>query len=234
MVAAAAVSATLLPRLAAPPAVPATAASVRHDLLGFVAVVAAVIAGYAFTDQAVAPLVRQAMAPLWQGSTLAPALQGRWADLVSLLLGIGITLPLAAWAARRARFETLLAGLHSYFSQPGVAFPVFIAYKLGDAFAADVGLPAQEHGLQPRRGRPGQQGHRPVADDRRRPARRRADAEARPVALPAAVRCAADGQQPGVLVAGGERQGPDAGPGDSGIRLGSSRWLRRRRWTAGC
>jgi MFS transporter, PAT family, beta-lactamase induction signal transducer AmpG len=143
MVAAAAVSATLLPKLAPPPAAPTTGHSVRNDLLGFVAVVAAVIAGYVFTDQAVAPAVRTLMAPLWQGSSLGTSLQGRWADLVSLLVGIGITLPLAAWAARRAKFETLLSGLSNYFSQPGAAaFLLFIVlYKLGDAFAGSLMTP---------------------------------------------------------------------------------------------
>ena len=143
MVAAAAVSATMLPKLVPPPAAPTTGHSVRNDLLGFVAVVAAVIAGYIFTDQVVAPAVRTLMAPLWQGSSLSASLQGRWADLVSLLLGIGITLPLAAWAARRAKFETLLSGLSNYFSQPGAAaFLLFIVlYKLGDAFAGSLMTP---------------------------------------------------------------------------------------------
>ena len=143
MVAAAAVSATMLPKLVAPPVAPATGASIRHDLFGFVAVVLAVIVGYAVTDQAVAPAVRTLMAPLWQGSALSANLQGRWADLVSLLVGIGITLPLAAWAARRAKFETLLSGLSNYFSQPGAAaFLLFIVlYKLGDAFAGSLMTP---------------------------------------------------------------------------------------------
>jgi PAT family beta-lactamase induction signal transducer AmpG len=143
MVAAALVSATLLPRLIAPPAAPITHQSIRHDLLGFLAVVVAVVVGYAVTDQAVAPGVRALMAPLWQGSTLGTALQGRWADLVSLLIGIGITLPLAAWAARRAKFETLLSGLSNYFSLPGAAaFLLFIVlYKLGDAFAGSLMTP---------------------------------------------------------------------------------------------
>ena len=143
MVVAAAVSATMLPKLAPPPGAPTTGHSIRNDLLGFVAVVAAVIVGYAFTDQAVAPSVRTLMAPLWQGSALSANLQGRWADLVSLLVGIGITLPLAAWAARRAQFETLLSGLSNYFSQPGAAaFLLFIVlYKLGDAFAGSLMTP---------------------------------------------------------------------------------------------
>jgi PAT family beta-lactamase induction signal transducer AmpG len=83
------------------------------------------------------------MAPLWQGSTMSASLQGRWADLVSLLAGIVITLPLAAFAARRAKFETLLSGLSSYFSTNGAAaFLVLIVfYKLGDAFAGSLLTP---------------------------------------------------------------------------------------------
>ena len=62
---------------------------------------------------------------------------------MALLLGIAFTLPLAVWAARRARFETLLSGLASYFSQPGAAaFLLFIVlYKLGDAFAGSLMTP---------------------------------------------------------------------------------------------
>jgi MFS transporter, PAT family, beta-lactamase induction signal transducer AmpG len=145
MVATAVASATLLPRLAAPAPLPPSqpAASVRNDLLGFLAVVAAVVFGYAVTDRLVAPAVRALMAPLWHGSALAPALQGRWADLASLLVGIAITLPLAAWAARRARFETLLSGLANYFSQPGAAafLLLIVLYKLGDAFAGSLMTP---------------------------------------------------------------------------------------------
>ena len=143
MVAAALVSATLLPRLAVPAIAAPSGVSMRHDLLGFVAVVAAVSVGYALTDYFVAPAMHRLMAPLWQGSALGAPLQGRWADLAALLVGILITLPLAAWAARRARFETLLSGLDNYFSQPGaVAFLLFIVlYKLGDAFAGSLMTP---------------------------------------------------------------------------------------------
>jgi len=140
MIAAAALSATLLPRLkgaAAPQSVP------RNDLVGFAAVIAAVAVGYLVTDRVIAPAVRAAMAPLWQGSSLPASLQGRWADLVSLLAGIGLTLPLAAFAARRARFETLLSGLSNYFSHSGAAafLVLIVLYKLGDAFAGSLMTP---------------------------------------------------------------------------------------------
>src|SRR5207237_7922735 len=70
-------------------------------------------------------------------------LQGRGIELFALLLGIAFTLPLAAWAARAAKFETLLGGLRSYFTQPGAAaFLAFIVlYKLGDAFAGSLMTP---------------------------------------------------------------------------------------------
>ncbi len=140
MVGAAAVSLLLLPRI------PATLkpTSVAHrDLLGFVAVVGAVALGVWLTDRFGLRLARAITAPLWVGSTLSPALQGKWTQLVVLLLGIGVTLPLAAWVARAIRFETLLGGLRSYFSQPGAgAFLAFIVlYKLGDAFAGSLMTP---------------------------------------------------------------------------------------------
>jgi PAT family beta-lactamase induction signal transducer AmpG len=156
MAGAAVVSAGLLPRLAPPPPAPPGApgaaparmsdgvpGSARNDLLGFAAVVAAVAAGYLVTLHAFTPLARVLLGPWLAGGSLSAALQGRWIDLLALLMGIGFTLPLAAWAARRARFGTLLDGLGSYFAQPGAAaFLGFIVlYKLGDAFAGALMTP---------------------------------------------------------------------------------------------
>ncbi len=140
MVGAAVVSALLLPPLR--DAVrPASVA--RHDLLGFLAVAAAVAIGFVVTDRVFSPLARAWLVPLFEGSALARPLQLRWADLAALLAGIAFTLPLAAWAARRARFETLLGSLASYFSKPGaVALLGFIVlYKLPDAFAGSLLTP---------------------------------------------------------------------------------------------
>ena len=145
MVGAALVSALLLPRLAALPADSAGPASgaVRNDLLGFAAVVAAVAVGYLSTLHLFTPLARALLGPWLALGSLAASLQARWIDLLALLMGLGLTLPLAAWAARRARFETLLGGMRSYFSQPGAAmFLLFIVlYKLGDAFAGALMTP---------------------------------------------------------------------------------------------
>jgi PAT family beta-lactamase induction signal transducer AmpG len=140
MVALAVFSALALPRL---PALPRPLGVARHDLIGFAAVLAAVALGVLVTDHALSRVAQALVGPLLEGSALPPALRKRWIDLATLLLGIGFTLPLAAWAARRARFETLLAGLASYFSARGAAaFLVFIVlYKLGDAFAGALMTP---------------------------------------------------------------------------------------------
>lgn len=114
-----------------------------NDLRGFAAVLLAVALGAWLSDRfapAVAGLLGRA---LLAGTALTPVLQQRWLDLLALLLGLAFTLPLAAWAARRARFTTLLGGLASYFATPGAAaFLLFIVlYKLGDAFAASLMTP---------------------------------------------------------------------------------------------
>ncbi|MBQ0960286.1 MFS transporter [Ideonella sp. 4Y11] len=133
-------SAVALPRLKTPPPL---AQPGGHDLKGFLAVLGAAALGYLITDRALVPAAHALLAPLWQGSTLPAALQQRWGDLLALLAGIAMTLPLAVAAARWARFETLRAGLASYFAQSGaVAFLVFIVlYKLGDAFAGALMTP---------------------------------------------------------------------------------------------
>ncbi|MET0382868.1 MAG: MFS transporter, partial [Burkholderiaceae bacterium] len=115
----------------------------RHDLIGFAAVVAAVVLGFVLTDR-FGPLIAKAvLAPLWSVTDVAPPLQGRWTELLTLMLGIAFTLPLAAFAARKARFETLLSGLDAYFRQPQAwSFLGFIVfYKLSDAFALSLMTP---------------------------------------------------------------------------------------------
>ena len=143
MVGAAVVSALLLPRLSAPSGPAAPQSRARNDLLGFAAVVLAVVVGYLATLHAFTPLAGALLGPWLAGGALSASLQGRWIDLLALLMGLGFTLPLGAWAARRARFETLLNGLGSYFSQTGAAmFLLFIVlYKLGDAFAGALMTP---------------------------------------------------------------------------------------------
>jgi MFS transporter, PAT family, beta-lactamase induction signal transducer AmpG len=144
MAAAAVFCALALPKLPPlPPAAQPQATAARQDLIGFAAVLAAVAVGYLVTDRVGGQVAAALTAPLLEGSTLPAALQRRWTDLATLLLGIAFTLPLAAWAARRARFTTLQNGLASYFAQPGApAFLLFIVlYKLGDAFAGALMTP---------------------------------------------------------------------------------------------
>ena len=140
MVGAAVVSLLFLPKVDAT-LKPTSAA--RRDLLGFLGVLLAVAAGVVLTDRLGPTVAKALLSPLWATSTLSPALQAKWTQLLVLVLGVGLTLPLAAWVARALRFETLLGGLRSYFSQPGAgAFLGFIVlYKLGDAFAGSLMTP---------------------------------------------------------------------------------------------
>jgi PAT family beta-lactamase induction signal transducer AmpG len=112
-------------------------------VLGFAAVAASVAIGFIATRFAFSPLARALVVPLFAGSDVAAALQERWADLLALFAGIVFTVPLVAWAARRARFETFLGSLSNYFAQPGAAaFLAFIVlYKLPDAFAGSLLTP---------------------------------------------------------------------------------------------
>jgi PAT family beta-lactamase induction signal transducer AmpG len=140
MVGAAVFCAVLLPRL---PEVPAPRSEARHDLWGFVAVLLAVALGVAFTQMVVSPALRAALSPLWTALSLQPKLSSAWTDLLVLLIGLACTLPMASYAARRVRFETLLNGLGSYFSMPGAwAFlALIVLYKLTDAFALSLLTP---------------------------------------------------------------------------------------------
>ncbi|HYN59088.1 MAG TPA: MFS transporter [Rubrivivax sp.] len=140
MCGAAVLSAVALPKVAMPDI---KAGAARNDVFGFLAVLAAVALGYLLSDRFGPPLAHWLLGPLLENSSLNPTLKLRWENLLALLLGIGFTLPLAAWAARKARFETLLGGLANYFSQSGAAaFLGFIVlYKLGDAFAGSLMTP---------------------------------------------------------------------------------------------
>ncbi len=143
MVGAAVLSALALPRLPLVGSDGPPPSSARNDLVGFAAVLVAVVLGYLATLHAFTPLARALLGPWLADGPLAATLQARWIDLLALLMGLAFTLPLAAFAARRARFDTLLGGLRGYFSQPGAAaFLLFIVlYKLGDAFAGALMTP---------------------------------------------------------------------------------------------
>ncbi len=140
MVGAALFSALFAPRLVHV-AKPVSAA--RDDVRGFVAVAASVALGFIATRFAFSPLARALVVPLFATSSVAVGLQERWADLLALFAGIAFTLPLVAWAARRARFETFLGSLSNYFARPGAAafLALIVLYKLPDAFAGSLLTP---------------------------------------------------------------------------------------------
>ncbi|WP_184034775.1 AmpG family muropeptide MFS transporter [Chitinivorax tropicus] len=144
MMAAAVVSLLALPSVPTTATPPRTVA--RNDVVGFLAVLMAVVFGYQLTNWLGSPLAKQLVSLLVTPDPITHALPvhaQKWADLISLLFGIMITLPLAWSAARVARFETLNQSLSSYFSQQGAtAFLIFIIlYKLGDAFAGALTTP---------------------------------------------------------------------------------------------
>ena len=145
MAGAAVFSALALPRLAQPPVRlrDPTRAPLGQDLVGFVAVIAAVAVGVVLTQRLGSTIAGALLSPWFGADVVKGSLPAKWTDLLALLLGLGFTLPLAGFAARRARFETLLSGLASYFSQPQawnfLGFIVF--YKLTDAFQLSLMTP---------------------------------------------------------------------------------------------
>lgn len=102
-----------------------------QDLRGFVAMLVAVFVGYWIARGALQML------------GFDPADKNKWVELLFVLTEIAVALPLAAWAARVARFETFNQSLTSYFALPGAgAFLLLIVlYKLGDAFAGSLTTP---------------------------------------------------------------------------------------------
>ncbi len=168
MVGAAVLSVVALPRL---PSAAVPAGRARNDLLGFGAVLAAVLVGFLLTA-GLGASAGGALREVWCGAGLGcPAPGGwleqglfqpwaravlgafgadpltpqqlKWAELLGLMMGLAFTVPLAAAAARAARFETLLGGLGDYFRQPGAAafLALIVLYKLGDAFAGSLMTP---------------------------------------------------------------------------------------------
>jgi len=129
MAAAALVSLVLLP--AVDSASKPLASDPGKELRGFVAMLAGVVVG--------------AFASRWLliGLGLDPADANKWIQLLFVLGGVALALPLGWWAARRVGFETLNQSMASYFAQSGAwAFlALIILYKLGDAFAGSLTTP---------------------------------------------------------------------------------------------
>lgn len=131
------------------PSVPKTSVApttnAKNDLIGFFALVVAVVIGYQFTTRLAAPFAESAMGsffPPLEDGKVNPDLK-KWADMVSLLLGLAFTIPLAWFASKKAKFETLNISLANYFSMKGAGafLALIILYKLGDAFAGSLLTP---------------------------------------------------------------------------------------------
>ncbi len=99
-----------------------------RELMGFLALLAGVAIG--------------ALASRWVliEMGLSPDDPNKWIRLLFVLAGIACALPMGAWAAHKAGFETLNRSLSSYFARPGAwAFLLLIVlYKLSDAFAGTL------------------------------------------------------------------------------------------------
>ena len=134
MLAAAFISLIILPPVSEKSKAPTTNA--KNDIIGFFAVLVCVVIGYQLTTKVITPFVSA-------GFNLDIANNKKWADMISLVLGISLTLPLSWWASQKAQFETLNISLKNYFSMKGAgAFLIFIIlYKLGDSFAGSLLTP---------------------------------------------------------------------------------------------
>lgn len=117
----------------------------KNDVLGFLALVVVVVIGYQLTANLITPLVAKIMNSFSESAEAAASNTNlkKWGDLISLLLGIALTLPLAWWTSKKAKFETLNISLSNYFSMKGAAsfLGLIILYKLGDAFAGSLLTP---------------------------------------------------------------------------------------------
>jgi PAT family beta-lactamase induction signal transducer AmpG len=135
MLAAAAVSLTLLPSVSSESR--PLASDPRKELLGFLAMLAGFAGGWF-----AARLILLAVG-------LDPDSPDKWLQLLFILAQLAAALPLGWWAARRAGFVTLNQSLDSYFAQSGAwAFLLLIIlYKLGDAFAGVLTTPFLIKGL---------------------------------------------------------------------------------------
>ena len=140
MIVSAVISLVFLPPL--PKSMKAPVSDAKNDLLGFLALVAVVVVGYQFTTRLATPFSESILAPLFDvmpdGKPNSD--MKKWADLLSLFIGIGFTVPLGWWASKKAKFETLNVSLANYFSMKGAAsfLALIILYKLGDAFAGSL------------------------------------------------------------------------------------------------
>ncbi len=129
MVVMAVISLLMAPRVSSAPQ--SEASPWQREITGFVAMVAAVVVGYFLAHETLVLC------------GLNPNDKNKWVQLLFVICEIATALPLAWWAARKARFDTLNESLASYFSQNGAAafLLLIVLYKLGDAFAGSLTTP---------------------------------------------------------------------------------------------
>jgi PAT family beta-lactamase induction signal transducer AmpG len=131
------VSAVVLPNVKASNIAPKSDA--KNDLIGFASLVGVVVIAYFaalyFIGPACESVFNGLFVPLEDGKPNPDA--KKWSDLVSLLITLACTVPVAAKVAAVARFETLNVSLRNYFSMKSAygILGLIILYKLGDAFA---------------------------------------------------------------------------------------------------
>ncbi len=124
--------------------------SARRDIFGFLSILLIAVLGYVLTSYVLNPMASQ-MTSAWfdpTGLTLNAAQKlstahQRWSNVAGLLMGLGLTLPVAWLAMRRLGFSTLNAALDDYLKhQRALWLLLFIVlYKLGDAFAGSLLTP---------------------------------------------------------------------------------------------
>ncbi len=142
MVAVALISFLLLPPVKYQPT--GKKSDAKSDLIGFFAVVAAVVVGYQFTTRVANPWSASLLGHFYPSTPEAPNTHLKaWSDLLGLFMGLFVTLPLAWFTSVKVKYETLNVALKNYFSIPSaVSILVFIVlYKLGDAFAGSLLTP---------------------------------------------------------------------------------------------
>lgn len=141
MLAMALISSAILPPVASNFSKPNSKA--RNDLIGFLALLIVVLGGYVVTVKVLTPVIGAIGG--WVASSDGEASHDlkKWTDLLSLIVGLAITIPIGWWTSVRAKFETLNVSLANYFQMPGAVsiLVLIILYKLGDAFAGSLTSP---------------------------------------------------------------------------------------------
>jgi len=113
----------------------------RNDLFGFFALLVTVVIGFLVTSRLFSPFFQWVALQLSQGEVSQDV--KKWTDLVSLLAGLAVTIPLGWWVSVRSKFETLNVSLANYFQLDGAIhiLVLIVLYKLGDAFAGSLTSP---------------------------------------------------------------------------------------------